>query len=95
MSFDETLLIGTWVSGTEFYKYKADGNGATWDESEDVKEEEALHFTWTLVKSDLTHIHIMEDGNKVPKSYTVTELSATTLKYKDDFGGSYVFKKVR
>jgi hypothetical protein len=37
----------------------------------------------------------MEDGNKVPKSYTVTELSATTLKYKDDFGGSYVFKKVR
>ncbi len=94
-SYEETLIIGTWRSGTEFYKYKADGSGGTWDTSDDVTEEEAQPFTWTLVKSDLTHIHIMETGPGIVKSYTVTELTATTLRYKDDLGASYSFVKVR
>lgn len=94
VSFEEDLLIGTWKSGTEYYKYKIDGTGGTWDTSDDVTEEEAQPFTWTLVKSDLTHIHIMQSGDKIPKYYTVTELSSTTLKYKDDFGNSYSFSKV-
>lgn len=93
--FDETLLIGKWQSGTMYYKYFDDGSGATWDTSDDVTEEEAQEFTWTLVQSDLTHIHIMETGGGVvPKVYTVTELTATTLKYKDDFNKSYSFTKV-
>jgi hypothetical protein len=33
-------------------------------------------------------------GGTVPKVYTVTELTETTLKYKDDFGGSFSFTKV-
>jgi len=92
--FQESLLIGKWVSGTVYYKYLSDYSGKTWDTSDDITEAEAQSFTWTLVKSELTHIHIMEVGGNVPKVYTVTELTATSLKYKDDFGTSYSFTKL-
>ncbi len=92
-SYDESLLIGRWASGTLFYKYLSDHTGSTWDTSDDVTEAEAQKFTWTLVKSELTHVHIMEVGGNVPKVYTVTTLTSTSLKYKDDFGTSYSFTK--
>jgi len=95
--FDQALLTGTWklVGGTEMYKYNSGGTGVFWDPSQDVTELEGKHFNWTLVKSDLTHIFISESGSlEVPKSYTVTELTATSLKYKDDLGGTtYSFAK--
>jgi hypothetical protein len=94
VSYDQTLLIGKWKSGTLYYKYMDDGTGGTWDTADDVTEAEAQAFTWTLVKADLTHVHIMEIGGSVPKVYTVTELTATTLKYHDDFDVSYSFTKV-
>ena len=93
-TFDEKLLIGKWRSGTEFYKYFKDHTGGTWDTSDDVQEDEALPFEWTLNKSELQHIHIMEMGGKVPKYYSVTSLTATSLKYKDSFGKSFSFVKV-
>ncbi|MFT3740149.1 MAG: lipocalin family protein [Breznakibacter sp.] len=92
--YDETFLYGKWKSGTEYYRYFNDGTGYTWDTSDDVTEEEAQDFTWTLEASDLTQIHIIEMGGTVPKYYTVTELTSTTLKYKDDFGKSFSFSKV-
>ena len=85
---------GKWQSGTLFYKYLADGTGGTWDTIDNVLEEEAQDFTWTLVNADLTHIHILEIGGTVPKVYTVTELTATSLKYNDDFGVNWAFTKV-
>jgi hypothetical protein len=91
--FDEALLIGKWQSGTLFYRYQTDGSGTTWDEADDVTEEEGQLFTWTLVESELTHIHILEIGGTVPKIYTVTELTASTLSYRDDFGKSFSFTK--
>jgi hypothetical protein len=93
-SFDESLLIGKWQSGTLYYKYLSDGSGGTWDTADNVTEAEAQKFTWTLVKSELTHIHILETGGSVPKVYTVTELTSTTLKYHDEFGGNFSFTKV-
>ena len=92
--FDETLLIGKWKSGTLYYRYFADGDGYSWDEGDDVTEDEAQDFTWTLEKSVMTHIHILEIGGTVPKVYTVTELTETSLQYKDDFGKSFSFTKV-
>ena len=92
-SFDETLLTGKWKSGTLYYKYAADGTGYTWDTADDVTEAEAQDFTWTLEAAELTHIHILELGGTVPKVYTVTELTSTSLKYKDDFGVSFSFTK--
>ena len=91
--FDELLLIGKWKQGDLYYKYLANHTGSTWDESDDVREDEAQPFTWQLVRSELQQIHIMDIGGNVPKYYTVTELTTTTLKYKDNFR-SYSFSKV-
>ena len=93
-TFDQTLLTGKWQSGTLFYKYFADGTGGTWDTSDNVTEAEAQAFTWTLVKDLLTQIHVLEIGGSVPKIYTVTELTSTSLKYHDAFGVSFSFTKV-
>jgi len=90
--FDETLLYGKWKSGTLYYKYLSNHTGSTWDTSDRVEEDDAQPFTWQLVRSELEQIHIMEMGGKVPKYYTVTELTATTLRYKDDYK-SYTFTK--
>jgi len=94
VSFDETLLYGKWQSGTLFYNYLNNGTGATWDTADDVTEEEAQNFTWTLAKSELTHIHVLEMGGTVPKVYTLTELTDSTLVYHDDFSKEFSFKKV-
>lgn len=92
-TFDSSLLTGKWQSGTLYYKYTADGKGATWDTADDVTEAEAQKFTWTLVNAELTHIHILDIGGSVPKVYTVTELTSTSLKYEDDFGVKWSFTK--
>jgi hypothetical protein len=93
-NFDEALLAGKWQSGTVFFRYSADGNGVTWDTADDVTEAEGQIFTWTLKKAELTQIHIMSIGGNVPKVYTVTELTSTSLKYHDGFGINYSFTKI-
>ena len=92
--FDEALLYGKWRQGTLYYKYLSNGNGSTWDTKDDVTEDEAQPFTWTLVKSELRQIHIMTMGGNIPKTYTVTKLTATVLEYKDVVDSrSYSFSK--
>ncbi|MEA3448521.1 MAG: lipocalin family protein [Bacteroidota bacterium] len=93
-SFDESLLYGKWVEGTVYERYKSDGTGYTWDTSDDVSEEEAQDFTWTLDEDQLVQIHIMEIGGNIPKTYTVTELNETNLTYKDDYGTTHNYTKV-
>ena len=93
--FDKTLLSGYWVSGTLHEFYNANGTGYTWDIADDVTEEEAQPFTWTLENATLTQIHQMEMGGNVPKTYTVTKLNATSLEYHDDYGKFYSFVKKR
>jgi len=92
---NESFLIGKWQSGTLFYKYLDDGTGGTWDTADDVQESEAQEFTWTLVNRELTQIHVLETGGTVPKVYDITELTATTLIYEDDFGKQFSFVKVQ
>jgi hypothetical protein len=91
--FDETLLYGKWKSGTLYYKYVLDDHtGSTWDTADDVQEDEAQKFTWQLRGSTLTQNHTQEMGGAVPKSYTITQLTSSTLRYKDDYK-SYTFTK--
>ena len=85
--FDKTLLSGKWVSGT-LYEYYDPA-----DILDDVTEEEAQPFTWTLENATLTQIHQMEMGGNVPKTYTVTKLTATLLEYHDDYGKYYTFMR--
>ena len=94
MSFDESLLEGKWVEGTVYERYNDDGTGYTWDTSDDVSEEEAQDFTWSLDEDQLVQIHIMEIGGNIPKTYTVTELSESYFTYEDDYGTTHNFEKV-
>ena len=97
-TFDESLLYGKWNSGTLYYKYLSDHSGATWDVADDISEEEALMFTWTLVSDELTHIYVTEVSAStkasIPKVYTVITLTESTLMYEDDYGNLYTFTKV-
>lgn len=97
-SFEESKLYGKWVNNTEYQVYKSNGTGYTWDTADDVTESEAQPFNWTLEVDILTHIHIMEmtsdGGGSIPKIYTVTELSETTLCYEDSYGKVVIFRKV-
>lgn len=93
-SFDQTLLTGKWKSGTLNYKYLANGTGGTWDTKDNVTEAEAQAFTWTLVGDLLTQIHVLQIGGSVPKIYTITELTETSLKYHDSFGVNFTFTKM-
>lgn len=97
VQYDKDLLTGKWRSNTLFEVYNADGTGYTWDEADDVKEEEAQKFEWTLeYGNQLTHIHIMEMTGEatLPKKYTVTDLTANTLSYEDEYGVVHSFIKV-
>ncbi|MDA3820391.1 MAG: lipocalin family protein [Candidatus Delongbacteria bacterium] len=94
-SFDESLLHGKWVEGTVYERYNADKTGYTWDTADDVSEEEAQDFTWSLDEDQLVQIHIMEIGGNIPKTYTVTELTETNLTYKDDYGATHNYTKVQ
>ena len=108
-TFVEADLLGLWQEkGTEVYvrftnekdntgEYKY---GREWDESEDIFESDLKPygngwFKYKLVKSDLTEIHLMDNGGaEVPKVYIVTKLTAGDLEYKDNFGTTHIFEKV-
>jgi hypothetical protein len=68
-------------------------NGTTWDVSDDVTEEEAQLFNWTLTGATLKHEHV---GTfvMVPKVYTIIMLSSSNLVYKDDYGVTHHYSKV-
>lgn len=93
-TFDQALLIGKWVSGTVHYRYDNGGTGATWDTADDVQEAEAQEFSWTLVRTELTQIHLVNGNPDLPKIYTVTKLTDTSLEYEDSTDGTkYSFTK--
>ncbi len=92
--YDTDLLIGKWQQGSLFYRFDIDGDGATWDTSDDIFEEEASPLKWDLKKSQFIHYHVMHNGVLVPKVYKLTELDLNRLVYHDDYGKEYVFIKV-
>lgn len=92
-SFDVSNLYGRWQEGSVYERYDNTGYGATWDVSDDIDEEEAQLFKWTLDGSTLIHQH-MGTFVTVPKVYTVTSLTPTTLIYEDDYEKTHHFTKV-
>ena len=68
-------------------------NGVTWDEADDITEEEGQLFNWTMTGSTLKQEHI-STFNIVPKLYTITTLDDYELVYDDDYGGKHFFIKV-
>ena len=89
------MIIGLWQEGSVFYRYNADGTGATWVATDDVRESEGSKFTWEINKKRITHFHQMEIGSGIiPKAYTITKLDFTNLEYKDDYKTKYIFTKI-
>lgn len=111
LNFDEDMLIGKWQNDAneqEYWVYTTETDatgsyqyGHTWDESQETFESDLVPygngwFKWQLVQSDLTQIHLMDNqGAEIPKIYTVTLLTGTTLQYKDSFNKQYSFTKVK
>ena len=103
--FDVNLLYGKWQEGTVFERYyetdfdrilpngdTVHANGTTWDEKDDVAEEEAQLFNWTLNGATLTQEHL---GTflVLPKVYTISTLTSSELVYHDDYGTTHHFTK--
>jgi hypothetical protein len=96
--FDEALLIGKWkpVSGTSLYfRYDRNHEGVTWNPSVDQREDEGQKFRWSLVQSELEQRHHIEiiGEDIIIEIYTVTELTETSLRYKNEVR-SYTFSKI-
>ena len=92
--FDINLLYGKWQEGSVYERYDETGLGATWDTDDDIGEEEAQLFKWTLEGSTLIHEHIGTFVT-VPKVYTIQTLNTTQLVYGDDYGETHYFTKVK
>ena len=108
-TFQEADLLGLWQeNGQEaFVRFTAEKDstgeykyGREWDESDDMSESDLKPygngwFKYKLVKSDLTEIHLMDNGGAdIPKVYTVLNLTEDALQYKDDRGVTTTFAKV-
>jgi len=107
VNYDATLLYGKWQEGTVYERYydsliervmpngdTVKVNGTTWDVADDVSEDEAQLFNWTLTGATLMHEHV-STFTIVPKLYTITELSSDKLVYQDDYGVTHHFSKVQ
>ena len=108
-SFVEADLLGLWQEeGTEAYvRFTSEADetgeykyGREWDEGDDMSEGDLTPygngwFKYKLVKSDLTEIHLMDNGGAdIPKVYVVQKLTDTELEYRDEFKKTYYFQKV-
>lgn len=94
VDYDVNLLYGEWVEGTVHDTYLDDGSGYTWDTSEDIGEDEASPFTWSLIHDELLITHVLWNGAVVPKTYTVTTLNDDCLVYSDDYGNTHEYQRV-
>lgn len=78
------------------YKY-----GYEWNEDEGIFESDLKlkpygngWFKYKLVKSDLTEIHLMDNGSaEIPKVYVVVKLNEYELQYEDEWGKRYYYHK--
>lgn len=92
---DEDLIIGRWKSGSLYEVYEQGGSGYTWDEADDVTEDERQQFEWSISDNNiLTQIHLMEMGGRIPKVYNITQLTNTSLVYEDNYGVKHYFIRV-
>ena len=91
-------LIGKWVveNTQEYWRFKSDGHGVTWDESEDIYESESnLKYEWTLEGDELTCVFRGDNENMaVPKVYRIREISSTSMKWEDYYGFTKNFRKL-
>ena len=91
-------LYGKWQEGTTevYWRYLSDSTGVTWDEGEEISEQESnLTYRWTVHGDVLTHVFTGAQGNQaVPKVYTITEINNSRMEWKDDYGMTKTLTKL-
>lgn len=91
-------IYGQWIqTGTQkYWTYHADGTGNRVDRNEFEQDDENNgDFEWTLVGAELRHIFHGRQGNQnIPKYYTITSITANSMKWKDDYSNTLSFSKV-
>ncbi|MBR3646934.1 MAG: hypothetical protein IKN59_00900 [Paludibacteraceae bacterium] len=112
VTYTASDLKGTWVEETNpkcYWVYMLDKDesgdyywGKTWDEADDVFEEDLdFHgngwFKWKLASGNsLTQVHMLTISEAgVPKTYTVASCSSTTLVLKDSYGKKLTYTKAK
>lgn len=108
-TFKEADLLGLWQEeNTEaFVRFTSERDetgeykyGREWDEGDNVFEGDLTPygngwFKYKLVQTDLTEIHLMDNGGAdIPKVYTVITLTDEVLVYEDEFKRSHRLNKV-
>lgn len=83
------LIVGRWkTSAAEPYYevYNSNGTGKMWDTADDVQEEDADTFSWSIDSNNkLTQIvHFQGGQGDIPQYCNIITLNETTLKYNND-----------
>ncbi|MBP3763695.1 MAG: hypothetical protein J6I49_07455 [Bacteroidales bacterium] len=91
-------LHGEWIqTGTQkYWTYNSDGTGNKVDKSEfDDGDENNGDFEWSVRQDELRHVFHGRQGNQsIPKNYTVTSITSTSMKWKDEYDRTMTFSKV-
>lgn len=99
-------VAGLWVKSSnpyEYWRFRDDMTGITWDETPDpetgepemTEELSNLGFSWSIDGDVLSFDFpgAMENQD-VPKYYYITEISASSMKWRDEYGLTYTMRKV-
>ena len=81
------LIVGRWktADGGHYEVYNANGTGKMWDPAEDVQEDEADIFDWTIEGSQMTQIvHFQSGQGDVPQYCNILILNESTFKYNNE-----------
>lgn len=82
-----SVLVGRWKTsdGGHYEVYNANGTGHMWDPADDVQEDEADNFDWTIEGSHLTQIiHFQGGQGDVPQYCNILILNESTFKYNNE-----------
>ena len=91
------LVLGRWktADGGHYEVYNSDGTGKMWDPADDVQEEDADTFEWSIDGSKLTQIiHIQSGQSDIPQYCNIITLNETTFVYNND-GWKSVYSLIR
>ena len=83
------LIVGRWktADGGHYEVYESNGTGHMWDPADDVQEDEADNFDYTVNESEKHMdqiIHFQGGQADLPQSCNILILNETTFKYNNE-----------
>lgn len=82
------LIVGRWKTsdGGHYEVYNSDGTGHMWDPADDVQEDEADQFDWSIDSNNkLTQtIHFQGGQADLPQYCNILTLDESTFKYNNE-----------